>query len=746
MAQKSSIKPWHEVVQLRDDLRTGELPLAIFAADLYDVVMQKGGRPVYERPEDFFALTYPTLNLRELVKDVATRLAGKSDKAYRKLSVNYGGGKTHTLIALRHLTHDPENLPDLPAVREFRAHIGFAIPRARVAALCFDKIDLEKGVETLGPRGEIRMLKHPWSILAFQLAGADGLRLIHADGEDQERDTPPAEPLLVELLSKPQAEGLSTLVLLDEVLMYVRTLVEAHPDSRGRLVSFFQYLTQAVVKVDRCAMVASLLASDPRKHDEFGNELLRDVSDVFGRQMEEDASPVSKEDVAEVLRRRFFKPESIRDPGEFRPHVTSIIGSIATLDEQTAKERGAAEERFLASYPFHPDLTEVFYTRWTQIEGFQRTRGILRTFAIGLRDAEKWDSSPLVGPNILLADPKKDVLAEAASELASFASVDSATGKHQEWRPILEGELSKARAIQTEATGLSHREMEQAVVAVFLSSQPIGHKALTRELTVLVGAASPDKIELEKALRRWTELSWFLDEAEVATGEEGSDGQLPRTWRLGNRPNLRQMHHDACSNRVPPSLVEAQLIDVIERQRSLSSGAAQAGATVHNLPANPRDVGDDGKFHYAVLGPDAVSESGKPSTVARRFIDETTASDRPRVNRNAIVLAVPSRDGLDALRIRVREHIGWMEVAEQLKEQPIDPIREQMLSSETQASQRRIPEAVTQAYSIVVTVNESNDVHAFKVVVTDEPLFTTIKADRRARIQETPINSEAHDA
>ena len=743
MAQKPSIRPWHEVVELRDDLRTGELPLAIFAADLYDVVMQRGARPVYERPEDFFALTFPTLNLRELVKDIAKRLAGQSDKAYRKLSVNYGGGKTHTLITLRHLAHDPENLPDLPAVKDFEAHTGFNMPEARVAALCFDKIDLEKGVETLGPGGEIRMLKHPWSILAFQLAGADGLRLIHADGEDEERETPPAEPLLVELLSRPQAEGLSTLVLLDEVLMYVRTLVESQPDSRGRLVSFFQYLTQAVVKVDRCALVASLLASDPRKHDEFGNELLRDVGDVFGRQMEQDASPVSKEDVAEVLRRRFFKPESIRDPGEFRPVVTSIVGSIATLDEQTAKERGAAEERFLASYPFHPDLTEVFYTRWTQLEGFQRTRGILRTFAIGLRDAETWDTSPLVGPNILLADPEKEPLAEAASELASFASVDAATGKHQEWRPILEGELSKARAIQAESTGLSHREMEQAVIAVFLSSQPIGHKALTGELLALIGAANPDKIELEKALRRWIELSWFLDEAEVATGEEGADGQLPRAWRLGNRPNLRQMHHDACSNRVPQSLIVAQLIDAIEKQRSLTSGAAAVGATVHNLPARPRDIGDDGRFHYAVLGPDAVSESGKPSSVARRFIDETTASDRPRVNRNAIVLAVPSRDGLDAVRVRVREYLGWTEVGEQLNDQPIDPIREQMLSSEMEAARRRIPEAVTQAYSIVVTVNESNDIHAFKVVVADEPLFTTIKADRRARIQETPINSEA---
>ena len=230
MTLKSSRKPWHEVVQLRDDLRTGELSLAVFAADLYDVVMQKGRRPVYERPDEFFALTYPTYNLRELVKDVALRLAGQSDKAYRKLAVNYGGGKTHTLVALRHLAHNPAALPDLPAVREFEAHIGSKTPKARVAALCFDKIDLEKGVETPGPDGTVRMLKHPWSILAFQLAGADGLRLIHADGKDAERDTPPAEPLMVDLLSKPQAEDLATLVLLDEVLMYIRAQVETAPE------------------------------------------------------------------------------------------------------------------------------------------------------------------------------------------------------------------------------------------------------------------------------------------------------------------------------------------------------------------------------------------------------------------------------------------------------------------------------------------------------------------------------------
>ena len=741
----TSLKPWHEVVEVREDLRTGELSLAAFAADLHDVVMQKGHRPVYENPAEFFALTYPTYSLRMLVGDVCMRLAGRTDKAYRRLSVDYGGGKTHSLITLRHLVSEPDNLPDLPAVREFRAHIGHSIPRSRVVALCFDKIDLEKGVETLGPDGSVRMLKYPWSILAFQLDGERGLRFIRGSGEDTERDTPPAEPLLVELLSKPQTEGLSTLILLDEVLMYLRGKIESDSSSRGLMMNFFQYLTQAVVKVDRCAMVASLLASDPSKYDELGIDILRELSERFVRQTEEDIVPVRKEDVAEVLRRRFFKPESLSDAGSFRPHATQVVGNIAALDEQTSKERPSVEERFIASYPFHPDMTDVFYTRWTQLEGFQRTRGILRTFAIALRDAEKWDTNPLVGPNIFLAEPNTDGLSESASELAAFASVDAGTGSHQEWRPILEGELAKARGIQSEATGLQNREMEQAVISVFLCSQPIGQKALTNELIVLTGATKPDQIEFEKSLNRWTELSWFLDEVEVGGVELLPDGnrRLPQSWRLGNRPNLRQMHDDACRNRVQQVRVEERLLEEIRRQNFLTAGATAAGAKTHNLPQSPRDVQDDGKFHYAVLGPDAASESGKPSSLAKRFIDENTGPQTPRVNRNAIVLAVPTREGLDIALNRIRQHLGWLEVRELLKGQSNDPTRESMLIRETANANKLIPEAIRQAYSVVVTVKENNEVAAFKIAVSDESLFLTIKADDRARIQETAISAEA---
>ncbi len=745
MAQKISWTPWHEVVTLRDDVRTGELSLADFAADLHDVMMQTGARPIYEDPARFFGLTYPTLSLRDLAKDVMLRLAGQNTKAIRQLELTYGGGKTHTLVTLRHLVHDPAALPALPAVEQFKAHIGESLPRACVVALSFDKLDVEKGMQVHGPQGELRWLKHPWSVLAFQIAGEDGLRALHADGKAEERETPPAEPLLVALLSRPQADGLSTLVLIDEVLMYAREKAALGEAWRGRLLDFFQYLCQAATKVDRCALVASLLASDPDKSDQFGKELSAQIFEIFNRQREEGVQPVQKDDVAEVLRRRFFETASIADREAFHPHVTTAVANIAALEETIRKDRHNAEARFLRSYPFHPDLTDIFYTRWTQLDGFQRTRGILRTFAIALRDAENWDTSALIGPNVFLPASGESGIAEAARELTGIATREVTEGSGNDWTSVFEGELAKARTIQAEQPGLKFREVEQAVCAAFLSSQPIGQKARTSDLLTLAGASRPDRIELEKGLRRWTELSWFLDEAEFVAdiADDGRPQPLPKAWRLGNRPNLKQMHYDACANRVTEELVEQKLLADVQQTRSLTQGAAPSGARVHTLPERPRDIANDGDFHFAILGPKAASDSGKPSATARRFIDETTRADRPRTYRNAVVLVTPSRDGLEAVRTRVREYLGWEEVHSQLKDQPEDALRDTRLATSMEQARKRIPEAIRQAWSIVVTVNEQNEVQAFRLTVGSEPLFSTVKADKRTRIQDTPVSAEA---
>ena len=268
--------PGTKVARLKDELRSGELSLAEFAADLHEVTLGQGKRPVYEDPARFFALTYPTHALRELVKDVAERLAGKSAKAVRQLELTYGGGKTHTLITLYHLFRDPAALSGVTAVQEFRQHVGADLPEAFPVPLCFDKIDVERGIDGVrAPDGETRTLKHPWSVLAFQLAGADGLRAIHAERRGQgTRDAARRTVARVQSVGHPVGtQGLGTLILIDEVLMYARGKAGMDRVWRERIVDFFQHLVQAVSKVDRAALVASLLASDPNKHDNLGDDL-----------------------------------------------------------------------------------------------------------------------------------------------------------------------------------------------------------------------------------------------------------------------------------------------------------------------------------------------------------------------------------------------------------------------------------------------------------------------------------------
>src|SRR5262249_1548304 len=215
---------------------------------------------------------------------------------------------------------------------------------------------------------------------------------------------------------------------------------------------------------------------------------------------------------------------------------------------------------------------------------------------------------------------------------------------------------------------------------------------------------------LEKGLRRWSHESWFLDDA---FREES--GALPKAWRLGLKPNLTQMHHDA-RGRVSAEAVEEGLLKQTEKLKSLTAGAREAGACPHTLPERPRDIDDDGEFHYAVLGPKAASSSGSPSAEAKRFLDEKTGPDALRTFRNAVVLAAPSREGLEAARTKIRDYLAWEEVQHILRAQPVDdPLRKKNLEAKTEQAKREIPDAIRQAYCVVVTVSDKNEAQAFKL-------------------------------
>jgi hypothetical protein len=747
----STIKPWPELVRLRPEVRDGALSMEEFAANLYDVMAQTGQRPLYEDPTRFFSLTYATPALREIAAAVAERLRGASAKGIRQLEMTYGGGKTHTMVTLTHLVRDPTALPALPAVQEFESSMGGKAPRSRIAAVCFDKIDAELGCPVLAPDGTKRSLFQPWSLIAWQLAGADGLRMMRADGQDAERDTPPSDLVLEDLLNVPAKAGLGVLLLMDEVMMWVSDRAK-HPQSGDyfftQFENFLQSLTQAVAKVPQCALVVSLLASDPKKDDTRGRELLARMSAILKRTEDEAFLPVGRDDVAEVLRRRLLDPDTVQNKEAFRANVVAAVRALAALDPDFAKtpaQRAEKEKAYLEAFPFDPALMDVFYSKWTSgLPLFQRTRGVLRTFAVALKEAEAWDTSPIAGVSVLLPPPGQSALGTALRELAGVARTSQTEGEAQSWTSIVEKELEFSRTVQEGLGNLAHRELEAAVLATFLHSQPPGKRAALSDLRTMVGAGKPDAITLSKALGEWAGRSWYLDEEDLSSGAERPDGtrELPRTWRMGDQPNLKQMHDDARQFRVSDPAVEEKLLELVRADAKLKAGAGP-GTKSHMLPAGPGDVTDDGDFHFAVLGPSAACESGKPSAEAVRFVDQTTGADKPRVSRNALVLGVPSAIGLAAARDRIRDHLAWLEVRKLLAGQPADALRSAKLQAGLKTSEDEMRRGVRQAWCIGVATAADDTVKAFKVTLDEnKTLFQSIKDDKDARIQDTALDPD----
>ena len=682
-----SSQPWNRTCKLREDVRKGELSLAEFAADLNDV--RTGGAPlIYRDANMFFDRTYPTFRMKELTRDVLKRLAGQGGKPVLRLQVAYGGGKTHTLITLLHLAERGQGLGNHRTVREFLAFAGLAeAPAARVALLPCDKLDVNEGMEVYGPDGGKRQVRTLWGALAYQLAGESGYARLK---EHDEQITVPAEPLLVDLLKAPLRDGLGALVLVDEAVWYYRQAVLKDPRMLGAIKDFFQVLNQAVAKVNRAGMVASLIASRLEAHDQTGVQCLTALDDVFQR-IAEPVEPVTREDVAEILRRRLFE----HTPGEAerRPIVDSLLAGLRKLPLPASHYDQAAYERWIAAYPFHPEMINVLYQKWTQMSGFQRTRGALRLLAYALRDSESSDSQPVIGMSALLPyGTREQGLSAALNELVEICDTEA------RWTPILRGELDKARAIQTLLPSLGAREIEQAVAAAFLHSQPTGQHASTAELLELLVHPTIDASAVDEGLRKWREKSWFLVEN-------------PDVWQLGTMANLTHIHIQAMG------WLSEEEIGIELRSRIKNVGllkSADGGVEIHALPTSgPREVADDLKLHYLILGPECALELGKPLPPnVEAYFNQVTGPDNPRTYRNNLLALAPEASRLAGLREQVRRYLGWVRMEKPDVQKSLTDTQRQKLPGYKQEAVNNLPESVVAAYNILVAVNEDGNVQA----------------------------------
>src|SRR4051794_37457766 len=109
MAAPYTLRPWTDAVEPDADVRTGKLAMGIYAANLATVALREGAAAeVYADAERFFDATYFTKAMRDILGDVWGALAGERGDRVLQLRTPFGGGKTHTLIALYHLARSPE--------------------------------------------------------------------------------------------------------------------------------------------------------------------------------------------------------------------------------------------------------------------------------------------------------------------------------------------------------------------------------------------------------------------------------------------------------------------------------------------------------------------------------------------------------------------------------------------------------------------------------------------------------------
>src|SRR5229473_5776974 len=101
-AAAANLKPWREVVTPHKDVASGRYQQAEFAADLWQVHLGEGTEE-YRKPVEFFRRTYLTESLKQLLAGAVQRLGGAGGDPVVQLQTNFGGGKTHSILALYHL-------------------------------------------------------------------------------------------------------------------------------------------------------------------------------------------------------------------------------------------------------------------------------------------------------------------------------------------------------------------------------------------------------------------------------------------------------------------------------------------------------------------------------------------------------------------------------------------------------------------------------------------------------------------
>ena len=399
----SDLAPWRQVIRPNPDVAQGTFQEAEFAADLQQVHDGRADATQYGNPVSFFNHTYITPGIRTLLVNTLQRLSGNGGDPVIQTKTGFGGGKTHSLIALYHLVSSTDALTNpsgngqaAQTHNEIRGIIEEAGldptigVQARVAVL--DGTHLTTTDATATPNGD--PLNTLWGMMAYQLGGQAAYDLV---GQAARQGTAPGGAQLDQLFARIGP----CVILIDELVAYVRNAGNA----QDSILTFVQALTQAVRRNSNTALVVTLPESSVETGSEASMETLNRLEHLLGR-IEAVWEPLETNEAFEVVRRRLFGSDI--DEAERDRTCQAFAAMYSRARNEYPREVGEHHylERLRACYPIHPEIFDRLYLDWSSITKFQRTRGVLRMIANCIsRLYLDNDSSPLIMPaNLTLSD------------------------------------------------------------------------------------------------------------------------------------------------------------------------------------------------------------------------------------------------------------------------------------------------------------------------------------------------------
>jgi uncharacterized protein len=635
------IKPWREVAVPNKDVLRGTFQQAEFAADL-SRVHQGTASSGYQNPTEFFERTFITEGMRLLLDSVVRRLTAQGGDPVIQLQTAFGGGKTHTMLAVYHLAKG-----EVPA-SELRG-VGAILNAARVTELPKANLVVLDGVQLLSLASKPNLrdgqsIRTLWGELAWQLGGLEAFEFVRRADEDA---TAPGKDELRAMLER----FAPCVILIDELTRYVSQFEEGKSLSGGTFdsnLSFVQSLTEALKAVPTAMLLASLPESEREAGSKQGLRALKTLEHYFGR-VQALWKPVATEEAFEIVRRRLFS--SIGDPSAAnatcRAFADFYVENGADFPQETQETRYL--ERLSQSYPIHPEVFDRLYEDWSSLDNFQRTRGVLKLMAKVIHRLWKDNNNDaLIMPgNFPLYDP------DARNDLVAYLP--------QGWDPVVERDIDGERAETTEIEGRDARlgsvqACRRTARAIFMGSAPSTGNQIVRGLEsnrVLLGVVQPGQTVgvFKDGLKRLTDRLHYLSVAN------------DRYW-FDTRPNLRREMEERKRRFKDKDDVVPTIRNALKFTTGMFSGS--------HVFTSSGDVPDDGLLRLVVLPPDA------PFTKTLGNQAETKASeilrsrgDQPRLKQNRLIFLAADEDSVGRLMDQVRSVLAWQSIVNDFKENKI---------------------------------------------------------------------------